>query len=62
MDERWEIHQSDRGWSVYRNHRIMRYDCFDEDEAMREVKRRVDTSTRVTIYDIDDNRSVRHTK
>lgn len=60
--DRWEITEGDKGWSVYRNNRIVRYDCFDVDDALREVKRKAGPGVKVDVYDIDENRSSKTTR
>ena len=60
--DRWEIIEDRKGWSVYRNNRVVRYDCFDVDDAMREVKRKAGSGVPVTIYDIDEQRSTKTTR
>ena len=60
--DRWEIIEGKGGWSVYRNNRIVKYDCYDEGDALREVKRKAGAGVRVTVYDIDDARSTKTTR
>lgn len=62
MDERWEIIEGTGGWSVYRNNRIVRYDCYDEGEALRVVQRKAGPGVDVKVYDIDDRLTKRVTK
>lgn len=60
--DHWEIIEGTGGWSVYRNNRIVKYDCYDEGDALREVKRKAGAGVKVTVYDIDDARSTKTTK
>jgi hypothetical protein len=61
-DEHWEIIEGSAGWSVYRNNRIMRYDCYDIEEAMRVVKRKSGSGVSVKVYDINDSLTKKVTK
>jgi hypothetical protein len=60
--DRWEIIEDKGGWGVYRNNRVVKYDCYDLDDAMREVKRKAGSGVRVTVYDIDEERSTKTTR
>ena len=60
--DRWEIIEDHSGWSVYRNNRVVKYDCYDVDDAMRTVTRKAGGGVDVDVYDIDDRHSKRKTK
>lgn len=49
--ERWKLVHEDSGWSVFRNNRIVQYDCATSTEAMRVVKRKATPGSTLTVED-----------
>lgn len=58
----WEVIQERSGWCVYRNHRIMRYDCYGVEDALSEVKKRAGGGVTVHVYDAEDVHTTKVTK
>jgi hypothetical protein len=51
----WRIQESESGWSVFRNNKVVRYDCADIGDALIVVRRkRPEKGTRVVIEPIGE--------